>query len=304
MKKLLILIAIASTIGTTAFACEICGCAMTGNYNGIYPQFSNNIVGLRYGYSQFTHPYTDENYNGTSRVKSDAFQTAEVWGRFYPSDRVQILAFVPYKIHERVETDRTTTIQGIGDITAMANFTVINTGDSSDVKLKQTWLLGGGLTLPTGKYQQRDENGTFLPAQFQIGTGAYSFRAMTNYTIRYEALGLNANVEYITRTENERSYQFGDSYSFAASAFYWIKFKDISIIPNIGIGYENYAPDYELDEEKESTGGTLNTLSAGVDLNVKRLFVRVFMQSPFNQDLPPAQPTSGNRYNASVGLVF
>jgi hypothetical protein len=277
---------------------------MTGNYNGIYPQFNNNVVGFRYGYSKFTHPYTDENYNGSSRVMNDTYQTMEMWARFYPSPRVQILAFVPYKIHERTETERTTTIQGIGDMTAMANFTVINTGDSTNVKLKQTWLLGGGITLPTGKYQQRDENGTFLPAQLQIGAGAYAFRAMTNYTMRYEALGLNANIEYITRTENERSYQFGDSYSFAISAFYWFKMGNTSVLPNLGVGYENYAPDYENDVEKESTGGTLNTLSAGVDVNFNRFFFRIFMQSPFNQDLPPAQPASGNRYSGSIGFVF
>lgn len=302
--KRLILIFFLLGLSQISLACEVCGTAMTGSYNGIYPQFSNRLVGQRYGYSKFSHPNTLDNYNGTSRVLEDTYQVVEAWGRFYPTPRIQLLAFVPYQFNKREETERTTEISGVGDLTVSANYTIINTGDSLNRKFKHTWLAGGGITLPTGKYQARDENGTSLPAQFQIGTGAYAFRFMTNYTIRYKGWGLNTNLNYTVRGENERNYQFGNQSAIAVGAFYWFKWKETSILPNIGYSFEDFQADLEDGRTKESTGGTMQFLNIGMDVNMNRIFLRTFVQVPLSQELPEAQPTTGARINGSIAWVF
>ena len=290
--------------GMNAFSCDACGCAMTGAYNGIYPQFSRNLLGFRYGNTEFTHPNTPLNYNGESRVYKDYFQRFEAWGRFYPSDKVQLFAFVPYQVHRREEENRTTEIRGVGDITILANYALVNTGDSLDRKFNHTLLLGGGFTLPTGKYQERDEGQQMLPAQFQIGTGAYSLSTQLNYTIRHKGFGLNTELSYTFRDVNERSYRFGESANMAISGFYWIKKDGMAILPNLGWSYEEYHPDLEYGQRKAETGGNMQFLNLGVDLNYKRLFLRGFVQNPLSQNLPEAQPRSGLRWNASISYIF
>lgn len=303
MKKVLIAFMFLFT-SAKAFPCDACGCAMTGAYNGIYPQFSKNLFGFRYGFTEFTHPNTPLNYNGDSRVYKDYFQRFEAWGRFYPSDKVQLFVFVPYQIHRREEENRTTVIRGVGDITLLANYALINTGDSLDRKFNHTLLLGGGFTLPTGKYQERDEGQQMLPAQFQIGTGAYSLSTQLNYTIRHKGFGLNTELSYTFRDVNERSYRFGESANMAISGFYWIKTDDVAILPNLGWSYEEYQPDLEYGQQKAETGGNMQFLNLGVDVNYQRLFLRGFIQNPLSQDLPESQPTSGVRWNASISYVF
>jgi len=303
MKKVLIAFAFLF-LGLEAFACDACGCAATGSYSGIYPQFSKNLFGIRYGFTEFTHPNTTLNYNGDSRVYKDYFQRFEAWGRFYPSDKVQLFVFVPYQVHRREEERRATEISGVGDITILANYALVNTGDSLDRKFNHTLLLGGGFTLPTGKYQERDEGQQMLPAQFQIGTGAYSLSTQLNYTIRHKGFGINTELSYTFRDVNERSYRFGESANMAISGFYWITTEKMAILPNVGWSYEEYQHDLEYGQPKAETGGNMQFLNLGVDINYRRLFLRGFIQNPLSQDLPDSQPTSGVRWNASVSYVF
>jgi len=303
MKKVLIMFVWLLT-GLEAFPCDACGCAMTGSYNGIYPQFSKNLFGFRYGYTEFTHPNTPLNYNGDSRVYNDYFERFEAWGRFYPSDKVQLFVFVPYQVHRREEQNRTTEIRGVGDMSVLANYALVNTGDSLGRKFNHTLLVGAGFSLPTGKYQERDEGQQMLPSQFQIGTGAYSLSANINYTLRHKGFGINTEFSHTFRDVNERSYRFGESSNAAFSGFYWIKIRDVAILPNLGWSYEAYQPDLEYGEEKTETGGDMQFVNFGVDINYKQLFLRGFVQNPIIQNLPKSQPSSGVRWSASISYVF
>ena len=304
IKILLFILPFTIFLSGNALACDVCGCAMAGNYSGIYPQFQKNIIGFRYRFQSFNHPNTDLNLNGTSLVQRDKFQTYELAGRFYLSDRIQLLAAVPYSVHMREESERTTDISGIGDMTVAANYTLINTGDSLKKTFKHTLLVGAGVSLPTGRYQQRDATKAMLPAQFQIGTGAYRFSLRSNYTVRYEGFGVNAEANYTFNGENERFYQFGNQYSASANAFYWFQGNGFSILPSLGISYEHYNQDYEYENVKEQTGGSLQLLNAGIDLYLDKYYVQFFMQQPLAQNLPDAQPSNQGRFSIGVSRVF
>jgi hypothetical protein len=277
---------------------------MGGNYGGIYPQFTKNIIGFRYGFQRFNHPNTDFNFNGSSKVRYDEFHTYEVWGRFYPHPKVQLFAFVPYKQHIREESERTTVLSGVGDISLMANYTFFNTADSVGGPWKHALLLGGGVKLPTGDYMQRDDRLTTLPAQFQIGTGAYSFIANANYTVRYKQWGLNADYTYRLNGENERTYRFGDQQVATANLFYTYSVPGYALLPNAGLSYEYYAVDKEFGREKDQTGGELFLANVGVDAYFDRFFFRITAQMPLRQKLPEAQPAAKVRYNLGLAYTF
>lgn len=287
-----------------SYACDFCGCAPGSNYTGIFPQFNKNILGVRHRFQNFNHPLTSLNFNGESRVLEDTFRSTEIWGRFYPHPRIQVFVTVPYRSHERTESLRNTVIDGIGDISAVANYALINTGDSLDRAFRHTLLAGAGVKLPTGKYQQRDENRTVLPAQFQIGTGGYAFTANLNYTLRYNEFGINTDISFRHNTANEWGYRFGAQTAATANAFYWINAGKTAILPSAGLAWEHYEQDTEFDRPKEVTGGELVLANLGVDLYFPRFFVQASAQKPLDQNLPFAQPVGKLRLTFSVGFTF
>ena len=72
-----------------AFACDACGCGVGSYQFGILPQQTKNFVGIRYQTkSDESTPYHD-------LQTKEQFQSIEIWGRFYPLKKVQVLALVP-----------------------------------------------------------------------------------------------------------------------------------------------------------------------------------------------------------------
>lgn len=285
-------------------ACDICGCSTGGSYLGILPQFQRNLAGLRFQYRNFMHPNTELNMNGESQVLEDRFYTTEAWMRFYPSDRIQLFIHVPYTLNQRFETMRTTTIEGIGDIRLTANYSLINTGDSILRNWKNLLLIGGGIKLPTGKYQQRDETRLMLPASFQVGTGAYSLLFNVIHTLRYKSWGINTTLQYSMNGRNEISYDYGDQYSAAFSLFYWKGTRSGSFLPNAGISYEYSNKDYQYDVIKPYSGGSVTLFNAGLDIYLNRFLINTFVQVPVSHNIPSSQPAGQLRLGGGISFFF
>jgi hypothetical protein len=288
-----------------ASACDHCGCAGAGTMGGIFPQFHRRVAGLRFQNRIFDHPRTPFNFNGESRVDQDRLENIEFWSRLYPHPRVQLFVFVPYRIHTRTESARTTRIQGIGDAQAMANYMVFNTADSSNKALRHTLLLGGGLRIPTAKYQQRSENLAILPAPFQLGSGAYAFTAAANYTVKFRNWGVNADYQYRHHTTNELDYRFGAIQSLSANVFH--RSENVAgraILPYGGLALEHYGMDRSYGVERTETGGKLAVLNLGVDFFTNRMYFHCLVQMPLSQDIPEAQPSAMARISMGAAYLF
>jgi hypothetical protein len=288
----------------SAAACDVCGCAGQGAFSGIYPQFTRNLVGIRYSNSLFQHPNTSLNFNGDSKVLTDEFLRMEAWTRIYLHPRIQFLASLPYQVHTRTETLRTTEINGVGDLSVTVNYAILQTPDSLLTRKSHTLLAGFSISLPTGPYQARDADLSLLPAQFQIGTGAYGFSPQLNYTIRVKGLGLNTDLRYTHFTENERSYQFGNRAMAALRLFYWFEKGQTSIVPHIGAGLDWFDRDTEFDVAKPETGGTLYQLFAGFDFVRPGFFIQAGAQIPLEMTLPESQPVPDFRLGLALGVLF
>lgn len=304
-KHLLLFSFIFYLLSYSLYSCDICGCAAGTNYLGVLPQFDRNLAGIRFQYSLALHP--NGNYNSNDRgsqVLEDRFYTSEAWLRYYLADKWQLFVNVPYGVNQRIETNRTTTIQGVGDIRLNLNYTLINYGDSITKDWKNLLLVGAGAGLPTGKYQQRDDAQLILPALFQIGTGAFSYQMNINHTIRYRTWGLNTAGIYRFRGENELSYDFGDHTSLTSTLFYWGELKGGYYMPNVGISYDHFAPDYQYEIQKPQTGGTIWNLNAGFDLYLGNFLISAFAQLPIAQKIPGAQPLGQGNAGGSVSYFF
>lgn len=301
MKQLLLVLLLA--ISGTGYACDICGCSGSTNYLGILPLVQQNLTGFRFQHTSFNHPNTSENYNGNSRVLSDEYFHTETWFRFYPTERLQVFAFVPYRWNVRTETERTTTIQGIGDIKLMGNYALLQPQDET-ASWKHFLLVGATLSAPTGKYMQRDDTKAMLPAWFQIGTGAWGAGANLFYTVRYKAVGLNLNAQYMHNGKNELQYQFGNQTNLALTAFYWLDVKKTTVLPQIGIGVDHFGKDEQFGSLESITGGTRVAATLGVDWYINRFLITGFYQLPLVQNLPDAQPVFKTRFGFSASVFF
>ncbi len=281
LKKIVVILLIILNITNInlALACDVCGCSAGTNILGILPQFNKNFVGKKFRYQQFSHPQLLESF-GDDAVTNEYFLSSELWGRWYPYKRLQVLYFIPYIYNLRKEVGGISTSAGIGDVSFLANYLIINTGDSLFVKKKHTLMLGGGVKAATGSIERRSRNQLLLPAHFQPGTGSVAFIMNGIYTLRGKKAGLNLEASYRTFTSNKFGYKFGDRISSSLSGFLWVEKDKRVIMPNISLVYENLSKDKEFRQELENSGAQSFFGSAGMDYYYKRWIFGFNVQYP------------------------
>ena len=150
-------------------------------------------------------PWIDENFN-----------TMQVWTRIPVIKNLQVSALVPYHFHNRELTSGEQKIDGLGDITVLALYTIFET-KSDSAQFAHQFQLGGGVKAPTGKYDAKN-NGSVNPS-FQVGTGSWDCLLAAEYTIRHKKIGLNSMLNYAFKTENKDHYQFGNQFNYGSAFF-------------------------------------------------------------------------------------
>lgn len=301
MKLLYFITALFFTFMTfDAHACNTCGCGVANYHYGILPQFQQNFFGIRYRYRSF-----DSRLDGshTAPYSYETFQSTELWGRFYPSERLQIFAFVPYNFNERQEGEITTSLRGLGDIVVSANYNVLNTYDSIDSDWKHNLLVGGGIKLPTGKFNAI-QNGLTINQNFQLGTGSVDLLLNLIYTIRYKSAGLNAEFTYNHNTTNRDQYKFGNTTRNGLTAFFIPKTGAVTLMPNLGVSVETFKDNAQFDQVFPDTGGWAMLYNAGVEAYFKRFALGVSYSRLGEQALFDGQVTANDRVLAHVTFMF
>lgn len=314
MRKIYLILFSLIFIHHTIYACDICGCGTGGSFMGIIPNFGSNQIALRSTFRSFDHPNTTLNYNGRSRVLRDDMYQSEFSYRHFSKNKWSVFVNIPYRINTRFESERTTTIRGLGDINASFNYTFVNTSDSMSHTIKHVLMAGMGIKLANGKFMQRDETKLMLPTLFQIGTGATNATGHLYYTLRYQRWGLNVNGLYVYSGKNELEYQIGNQIQTTTSIFWKKDFtykkrriaegtqvfdpknsKSLSILPSLGFNYENSESDREFGREKEFTGGTHYFGHLALDVMFERLAISTFYQYALASKVGIAQPDNRSR---------
>ncbi|HEX6224511.1 MAG TPA: hypothetical protein VFZ52_08875 [Chryseolinea sp.] len=300
MKKLIILLIIQMTFLTSSDACSVCGCGVGSYHYGILPQFRKNFVGLRYRHSSYVSTLDDSH---AEKYSYETFQTAEVWGRFYPTKKLQAFVFIPFNFNDRTEGTGITKLRGLGDIVISANYNVINTYDSSNSRLQHNLLVGGGLKLPTGEFRAL-ENGLTVNQNFQLGTGSLDFLFNLIYTIRLKNAGLNTELSYSVNTTNADKYKFGNATRTALTAFYVFRAGAFTIMPNGGLSTEFFEDNKQFGESFPDTGGWAFFCTAGAEIYYRNLAVGLSYARPGQQQLFSGKVEANSRLNAHVTIMF
>lgn len=284
----------------TAQGCNVCGCGVGSNHYGILPQFQKNFVGVRY------HNKTYRSHLGMDHAamySNESFQSVELWARFYPTKRLQVFAFVPYKINERTEGMDALRLKGIGDASVSVNYSLINTYDSASSLLKHNLMVGGGVKLPTGNFQAIHD-GLTVNQNFQLGTGSVDFLVNMIYTLRYSSLGLNTEAAFTQTTTNPDEYRFGNSATGAVSLFNVFTASSFTIMPYVGISGEFFMDNRQYNIPFEDTGGWAMLYLTGLEVYYKNIALGALAQFPGKQELFNGHVTANNRYSAHVTVMF
>lgn len=288
--------------GVRAKACDICGCGAALSAGGLFPQVQTNMLGVRSTAQRFSHP--KGNFNGLSEVYRDDYYESEVFFRWFPQSRLQLWLHVPYRVVNRVESERITTVRGLGDFQVRALYTLIKP-DTSAKRFKQVLQVGGGLSLPTGKYRQRDVQLTLLPIGIQAGTGAWSGLFNAVYLVQSRKAGLAVQADVRVFSTNEDLFQRGQTAGIGAQFFlrrHW--FRNVLALPHVGMRYDASGADRQFDVERPDSGSSGAQASAGLDCFGKGWMAgcQVLYFLPRNQAEVMPQPGPG--LQLSFGFIW
>lgn len=288
MKKTILIIAIAFISINTTRACEICGCGQGNYYFGLMPQFKHHFIGLRYQYKRFNTVMADD----PTQFSRDYYKTMELWGGWNFGKKWQVLAVIPFNFVHQVSDDGINNNQGIGDIALMVNYKLFNknTTTAKGRSVAQQLWIGAGVKMPTGKFNVDATDPALVSlANTQTGTASTDFMLNAMYNISINKVGINTNTSYRLNTANSDKYTFGNRFFASSIASYTIKKNQVSILPNLGIMYENTAINKLSKQKVEQTGGNLLSASGGVEIGYKKFTLGTNLQLPLSQNFASGQ---------------
>lgn len=298
MKKIFLLLLL-TAIFYESSACNTCGCGVANYHYGILPQFQENFVGLRYRYRTYDSRL---DAGHLAPYSYERFQSTELWGRFYPMERLQLFAFVPYNFNKRIEGEKVTHLEGLGDIVVSANYSLINTYDTEKASgWTHNLLVGAGLKFPTGKFRAL-EDGMTINQNFQLGTGSVDYLFNVLYTLRHANLGVNTEFSYQFNNTNADEYRFGNTSKSALTAFFIPETGALTLMPNAGIGLETFKDNRQFDQPFPDTGGWALLYSAGVEAYFRSVAMGVTYTHPGRQELFSGKVMANSR--VSMHLTF
>ncbi|MBA4166513.1 MAG: transporter [Chitinophagaceae bacterium] len=307
MKKYLVSLMVILILPFFSMACDICGCGVGNSYIGILPDFNKRIIGLRYRYNSI---FTHVGIGGatTYLTTNELYRTVEIWGGWNITKNFRLMTSVPYSFNEKLNQGTRQTKNGISDINLSGLYQLVNTQKTmmNNKMLVQTLWVGGGIKLPTGKYNPKDKSSTSDNANlFQLGTGSLDFSVNAMYDIRLQDAGFNVSGSYKINTSNRYAYSYGNKVNANAQAYYKIRIKKaVTVAPNAGVQFENSKHDVDNHLPVDISGGQLLLGTLGIEAAFRKTSVGANWQTPLSQSLADGIVKANNRMMVHVSFLL
>ena len=300
MKIITIILLLLSTINSSA--CDVCGCGNGSSFFGILPQSHFKFGGLRYQTKTFESHFT----SNLLRTEEN-FQSIEPWLRLYPIKKTQLILMGSLQSNTQtiMASGERKTLSGIGDLSALAHYNVVNTFfDSTAHTLDHIWLLGGGIKLPTGKFDYTMSQDEVANPNFQLGTGSVDYIINSIYTVRKNNIGLNLDLSYKINGTNRNHYKFANKSRVIVNGFMQLTAGNFTFLPNLGVLGEYNGHDKQNGIDNQFSGGYLTTAMLGSEVYYKKITAGFSLQKPLAQDLSGSQLKLRNSFMCHLTLLF
>ncbi|HLO44597.1 MAG TPA: hypothetical protein VK175_09705 [Leadbetterella sp.] len=300
MKKLILISLFIFSLN--ASACDVCGCGNGSSFFGILPQSHFNFGGLRYQTKTF-----DSHFTSNLLRTEENFQSIEPWLRLYPLKKTQLILMGSLQSNTQtiMASGERKTLSGIGDVSALAHYNLVNTFfDSTAHSIDHIWLLGGGIKLPTGKFNYAISQDEVANPNFQLGTGSVDYIINSIYTVRKNNIGLNFDLSYKINGTNKNNYKFANKSRAIVNGFMQLTAGDFTFLPNLGVLGEYNGPDKQNGIDNQFSGGYLTTAMLGSEVYYKKITAGFSLQKPIAQDLSGSQLKLRNSFMCHLTLLF
>ena len=307
MKKIQLLLALFVISGPVANACDICGCGVGSGYVGILPEFSKHAFGLRYRYNSLLS-HVGAGGNTTYMTSREYYRTVEFWAGWNIGKRFRIMASVPYAFNERRGQTASGTKNGLGDITLNGYYQLFDSRrkhPSGKGYVQSIWA-GGGIKLPSGKYNAADKTSmTTNTNLFQLGTGSVDYQLAVIYDARFKQTGLNLSANYKINGMNKHEYSYGNKFSASMQVYQQLKLPgNLKLAPNAGLAYETSKKDIDNKITVDMSGGRIFLGTLGADLTYNKISIGANWQTPLSQNLAMGMAKAKNRGMVHIALAF
>ena len=281
--------------------CDTCGCGSSGGSMGYGTGLNNNFIGIR---------YIGQEYRSRDGIFADSpwitenFNTIQAWANIPITKRAILNVIVPYQFHNRVLPDNTEqNINGIGDISVLGYYNLLKSTPDTIVSIKPEhyFQLGGGIKMPTGKYDKDNNEGSVNPS-FQLGNGSWDYVLAMNYGFTYRNWGISTMANYTIKTKNPKDYQFGNQLNLGINAFKTYYISDFSITPIIGVAEEIYGTNKELGFDVADTKGDVFLGKLSVEASYNRYALGLTGMLPISQNLNSDKVELRNRVSVYLNI--
>ncbi len=281
--------------GNSKDDCDACGCSANGGSMGFSSMLNNNFIGLRYVNQSYT---TKEGIFNNSPWIDENFNTIQIWSRIPITKKITLSALVPYHNNNRELVTGKEGISGIGDLTVMEMYTLIQPKMDSTTNYSHKFQMGAGVKAPTGKYNVAN-NGTLNPS-FQLGTGSWDYLLVSEYVVKRKQLGLNTALSYTFKTENKKQYQFGNQLNYGSTVFYLLDFNKIKLVPQLGLAGEVYASNKQVKQDVIGTKGDILFSKFGLEVGKDKFSLGINAMLPINQNLIGGNVKANYRFGINL----
>jgi hypothetical protein len=210
------------------------------------------------------------------------------------TDRLMLMASVPYTFNSFSEGERNLRFNGFGDPEVMG---FLHLGTVLNNSLAIT--VAGGARLPLGQTNDRNDAGELLHAHDQIGSGAYAGLLGVQLSHLTGRWPIFFSVGYQLNGANDRGFRYGNVFRFNLAAQRRL-FSRIDLITEVNGRAAEY--DQEDGQNEDNTGGTVLYISPGLRFRLAGgLAFRGQVQIPVVEELSGVQD---EKTNVRAGLVW
>jgi hypothetical protein len=277
-------------------ACDACGCAVS---TAIQPSDKLTYIGLSYRSAYFKGWHQE--VVGNPIFIKEYFQRTDLMAKLTLRQRWELIAALPY-IQTFVKRNIATAhYQGVGDVNLMLRYALLNYfGEKFDVRLS----IGGGVELPTGKYNLAETDGS-VSHVYQLGSGAFNYIGMISGGLRNSKYGTFFNIAYRHNGINALGYHRGNATMVNIDFFKDMYVGKIHCLPKLSVfGEVNQRNRLDGFPYINNTARNFVFGGVGVDVFYKKFYFNNAIQLPVYQNLTHGQLANKGRFQAAINYIF
>jgi len=274
-------------------ACDVCGGVSSNSSIGLFAATRFHMLGIQGGYRSF-NTYLHEIRHSREQIFS-----TDIRFRFQLHRRIQLSGLLPYQFAVQQTDFGSNKIYGLGDLSLMSNFIVLNNRDTSG-------LTRNFLSFAIGVKTASGKNTIHSNPLKNIypGTGSWDLLLLSNYTHQFNSKwGWQSEASVSVKGKDSYGYSFGNSYQLTSQAVLNLPVSSYRLISAFGFNGE-YHEAAELDAEipiiPNLNRGYVWAARAAVNLMGTNWLLSAYLQQPFLQNFNEGLTKQG----LSAGISF